>query len=283
MACSSLPDALEGCGLASKDDWNYLEYLTIAEAGQIRQQFQKAQDAPGKLVLWTDMPHEWAQDWADAHNMQTLTTMMGCLMDKNHPSCLRAKKSKKEWQRYIKGASGLFADLARRNGTVTVLTSPPGVSPHRLCSTYKSLEEPIVKGDFGGPKASQINYVHPMVVGAECFEYQAWPTDKSLEWIRVYGQNSKLKHLCKNFKTKHNEVNCSKKRFVKTPPQKLGEDTVSNGITMSPLATEPMTRNELSKEKQSPPLRSFQAPSHWKPMEKVVKQPRELEKERGKL
>lgn len=54
---------------------------------------------------------------------------------------------------------------------------------------------------------------------------------QSLEWIRVYGQNSKLKHLCKTFKTKHNEVNCSKKQFVKTPRQKLGEDTVIYGIT----------------------------------------------------
>ena len=87
-----------------------------------------------------------------------------------------------------------------------------------------------MKGNFGGPKAYQINYVHPMVVGAECFEYQAWPTDESLEWIRVYGQNSKLKHLCKTFKTKHNEVNCSKERFVKTP-QKLEEDKVSYGTT----------------------------------------------------
>lgn len=44
-------------------------------------------------VLWTGIPREKAQIWADEHHMQTLTTAMGPLMQKESPSTRKKKKS----------------------------------------------------------------------------------------------------------------------------------------------------------------------------------------------
>jgi hypothetical protein len=52
----------------------------------------------------------------------------------------------------------------------------------REISNYQHLEEPILKGVFGGPSTTRIDYVHPTVTGATSFQYQAWPLSKSSEW-----------------------------------------------------------------------------------------------------
>jgi hypothetical protein len=100
------------------------QYLTIEEEKQIIEQFRQSW-RPNVQVLWNGVLREEAQKWADEHNMQTLTTVMGLLMDKKNPLCPNHDKTKSCWTRYIKGASAIFAWSLSRGKTVVVLSPPP--------------------------------------------------------------------------------------------------------------------------------------------------------------
>jgi hypothetical protein len=182
-------------------EWNYLEYLTEKEAEQIREQFRNLPLKPGCQVMWCGVPREWAQHWADENGMQTLTTAMGPLMMTQDSSCPKQNKNKKQWKRYIMGASGLFAHQLPKGVAVTVLCRPP---PQRLhpqgSTTYQSIEEPILKGILDGAAVSCIEMVHPTVEGAEAYRYQVWPTDEADEWTRRYGNNRLKSHMRKGSK-----------------------------------------------------------------------------------
>lgn len=164
------------------------QYLTVAEADQIHNQFAKTVFRPGSQVMWSGVPREWAQAWAVKNKMQTLTTVMGPLMDKEHPVCLKSKKSVKEWSIYVKGASELYAHYIPKGYVITVLTRPP---PQRLNptgeSTYQTIEEPILKGISGGKPVSRIEMVHLAIESAQDFRYQVWPMDEVQEWIEKFG------------------------------------------------------------------------------------------------
>jgi hypothetical protein len=68
----------------------------------------------------------------------------------------------KQWTRYIKGASGLFAEHACSNGNVTLLTRPPEDKwESRSQSTYLQIEGPILRGEIGTHKAADIVIVYP--------------------------------------------------------------------------------------------------------------------------
>lgn len=83
----------------------------------------------------------------------------------------------------MKGASGRFAEYACKGRRAIVLTNPPlDIYSARMRSTFRYLEEPILTGAFGGPKAIRIDYVHPTVEGAADFHYQIWPVNRSSEW-----------------------------------------------------------------------------------------------------
>ncbi|KAE8132738.1 hypothetical protein BDV38DRAFT_260369 [Aspergillus pseudotamarii] len=120
--------------------------------------------------------------------MQTLTTALGLLMAKENGRFPFARKSKKEWSLYIKGASALFAWHICGGKEVTVLTPPP---PFRFnpsgFTNYQVIEEPILKGGIDGKHISIIMLVHPDVKGAEDFKYQIWPVDKTSSWIAKFG------------------------------------------------------------------------------------------------
>merc|ERR1712014_364307 len=62
------------------------QYLTIKEEKEIIQQFRRSW-RPNAQVLWNGILREEAQKWADEHHMQTLTTVMGLLMNKKDPLC----------------------------------------------------------------------------------------------------------------------------------------------------------------------------------------------------
>jgi len=127
------------------------DHLSEAEVTEIAHQFQSLSRKEGCHVFWTGTGRELAQKWADQHDMRTLTTMMGPLMDPRHPSCRKASKSSTEWRKYIRGASGLFAEFARGDELVTVLTRPPPqIYSDREYSNYRNIDEPILKGFFGG-------------------------------------------------------------------------------------------------------------------------------------
>jgi hypothetical protein len=167
---------------------DFLQFLTKQEADEIHEQFQSLPFLPGNQVMWTGVPQTLVQRWSDENGMKTLTTSMGPLMDKKHPSCPRLSKNKRQWRRYIKGASGIYAYHVPKGNVITVLSRPP---PQRLnplgCSTYQTIEEPVLKGAHGGTPVSRIYMVHITVVGAENDRYQVWPNDETHKWIEKHG------------------------------------------------------------------------------------------------
>ncbi|TXB96869.1 hypothetical protein FocTR4_00011784 [Fusarium oxysporum f. sp. cubense] len=60
-------------------------WLTDEEANKILSRFQKA-CMTNRQVLWSGMLREHAQQWADAHAFQTLTTALGPLLYHGDPS-----------------------------------------------------------------------------------------------------------------------------------------------------------------------------------------------------
>jgi len=176
-------DPLEANHALPNDD----EYLSSAEAAQIHKQFRAISFEPGGQVMWSGVPREWAQKWADENHMQTLSTAMGPLMLKHHECCLKLKKSKKQWTTYVKGASRIFALYIPKGHEVTVLTRPPPNKFHPTgLSTYQSIEEPILKGIYGGEPVSRIDLVHLTVADACDFRYQIWPEDRTHLWDDRY-------------------------------------------------------------------------------------------------
>ena len=159
------------------------QYLTIEEEKQIIEQFRKSW-RPNAQVLWSGILREEAQKWAEEHNMQTLTTVMGLLMDKKNPLCPNHDKTRSSWTKYIKGASAVFAWSVSRGKTVVVLSPPP---PQRFnpigLTNFQLIEAPILHWAAALNHTSlQIYSVHPMVKGAEDFRYQIWPVDDTKNW-----------------------------------------------------------------------------------------------------
>jgi hypothetical protein len=163
------------------------EYLTTEDEIQILQQID-GEWRRNEQVLWTGIPREKAQAWADEHHMQTLTTAMGPLMAKDSSSTLEKKKGNKKWSLYIKGASAVFAWRILRGEKVTVLSPPPPERFHPSGLTnYQAIEEPILKWAMRDKNAFRIEMVHPTVRGAEEFRYQVWPIDETVAWIARFG------------------------------------------------------------------------------------------------
>jgi len=157
---------------------NDLKYLTREEAEQIIERFKEIPQSYDRLVFWTGIPREWVQQWADDHGMLTLTSAMGPLMDRKDQRCLRRIKKPRKWSKYIKGASVIFARYACRRGIVRVLTLPPSWAGFtRPRSTYRTLEEPILKGASGCCCAVEIHTVH-LLTTLEELEYQTWPENR---------------------------------------------------------------------------------------------------------
>jgi len=169
---------------------NDLEYLTREEAEQIVDRFNNVPQSSDRLLFWTGIPREWAQQWADDHGMLTLTSAMGPLMDSTDQRCLRRDKELEEWSKYVKGASGIFARYACRRGIVRVLTLPPSWAEFiRPESTYRTIEEPVLKGVSGCCCAVQINTVH-LLATLEDLEYQTWPENRIPKRLECGGTNS---------------------------------------------------------------------------------------------
>jgi hypothetical protein len=167
----------------------FYHYFTTEELAQICQQFHSAW-SPNKQVMWSGIPYAVAQEWADRHQMQTLTAAMGPLMKHDDPRCLRSRLDSKKWSKYIQGASALFAyHVAQDQGSVTVLTPPPPERFHPSGETnYQAVEEPILKGRLEARSVSRIELVHPTVTGAEDAHYQFWPVDEPHEWNTQFGR-----------------------------------------------------------------------------------------------
>ncbi|GAB7336748.1 hypothetical protein MBLNU13_g10843t1 [Cladosporium sp. NU13] len=157
---------------------NDLNYLTREEAEQIIEHFEELPQSYDRLLFWTGIPRKWAQKWADDHSMLTFSSAMGPLMDSTDKRCLRRTKKSKQWSKYIKGACIIFARYACKRGIVRVLTLPPYWAAFiRPQSTYRNIEEPVLKGRSGCCGAVQINAVY-LLTTLEELEYQAWPENR---------------------------------------------------------------------------------------------------------
>lgn len=187
LESAALDEQTDGDLSVSNDD---LEYLTREEAEQIIERFKEIPQSYDKLLFWTGIPREWVQQWADDRGMLTLTSAMGYLMDRTDQRCLKSFKEQEEWSKYVRGASGIFARFACRRGIIRVLTLPPYWAKFiRPESTYRTIEEPVLKGTSGCCCAVQINTVH-LLKTLEQLEYQTWPENQIPEGLRSPGTGS---------------------------------------------------------------------------------------------
>ncbi|KAI5362549.1 hypothetical protein Slin15195_G062050 [Septoria linicola] len=174
----------------------YSDLLTDDEAYEIIRHFEGVPLKPGCQVMWTGVPRDCVQDWADDRNLQTLTTAMGPSMNKDSPLCKRRSKSPGEWTRYVMGASALFAECLPKGHIVTLITRPP---PQRFnpsgCSTYQQLEQPALQRDVSGLAVSSIEIVHFTVEGAQNSAYQYWPEDQEVRWTQYHKSKDISAHL----------------------------------------------------------------------------------------
>lgn len=212
----------------------YLQFVTVAEADQIHNRFVDVGFKPGHQIMWTGVSRDRVQRWADANSMQTLTSVMGPLMDKKHPSCLKLKKSTKEWTAYVKGASALFALHVPKGDVVTVITRlPPQTYNPSGDSTYQTIEEPILKGHEGSEAVSRINMLHLTFAGAEQHQYQVWPVDQTYSWIEKFGMHlSKVLSITGDEKEKSKEQKEQRKQMEKNKKeqrQKQGQEQFLKG------------------------------------------------------
>ncbi|KAF5257759.1 hypothetical protein FOXYS1_11697 [Fusarium oxysporum] len=133
-------------------------WLTDEEANKILSRFQKA-CMTNRQVLWSGMLREHAQQWADAHGFQTLTTALGPLLYHGDPS-----PQTQAPPRYIHGASIIFAWFVSQGDLVTVLSHPPPLLFHPSGQTFYQLyEEPIIKGKMGNRPVGRIDTAHPVI------------------------------------------------------------------------------------------------------------------------
>ncbi|KAH8728861.1 hypothetical protein GQ44DRAFT_608204 [Phaeosphaeriaceae sp. PMI808] len=222
---------------------NLREYLTIEEESQIHQRFLGSQWTPNSQVLWSGITRETAQGWADKHNMQTLTTAMGPLMDKNAPLCLKRRKSKVNWSKYMKGASAVFAWYITKGEKVTVLSPPPPEKFHPSgLTTYQAIEEPILKWAIASGSALQIEMVHPIVKGAENFRYLVWPVDQTATWVAAFGIGTSRKRRWR-------AINMNSRQLVMEKAIEASEGPVVRDGAKASIPKEPIGRKSVIGER----------------------------------
>ena len=164
-----------------------MDYLSPEELARLDENLDYNLRDASCLVFWTGLSPELAQCWAAQHGLQTLVIAMGPLYSERGIGGARYGKSPKAWSKYMRGASGRFAEYACRGRRAIVVTKPPpNIYITREWSNYRHLEEPILKGALGGPVACQIDYVHPTIKGAATFQYQIWPLDRSSAWYMFF-------------------------------------------------------------------------------------------------
>jgi hypothetical protein len=187
--------------------WDPSAYLSSSELLCIDQQFDRVLRNEKCLVFWTGVNRLLVQCWADKHNLMTLVGALGPLFDSGDPQSPKRRKSSKGWSKYMKGASGRFAEYACKGRRALVLTNPPpNIYGTRTRSTFRSLEEPILTGAFGGSHVIRIDYVHPMVEKASNLQYQIWPVNRSRQWTIFWLAQEKRETRQKRVECEHKEA-----------------------------------------------------------------------------
>ena len=105
--------------------WDPLVYLNQTELCRIDEQFESVLRNITCLVFWTGLNQPLVQHWADQNGLMTLVGAMGPLFLPQNPKSARTGKTEKGWSKYMKGASGRFAEYACRDRRGVVVTNPP--------------------------------------------------------------------------------------------------------------------------------------------------------------
>ena len=242
----------------------FLQYLTVEEEDQISQQFQGHRWRHNMQVMWSGVPRECAQRWADERKMQTLTTAMGPLMMTEHSLCLKSKKSPKRWSKYMKGASAVFALHISKGEKITVLSPPP---PHRLhpsgLTNYQAIEEPILKGELGGDAVSRIEMAHPTVKGAENFCYQVWPVDETHTWVTKFGMLPLRKQCWRTVKSFTFPQACNASKMA------VNHQSLAHGTDVRDIASQGTPKASDKGDQSSPEVVQSDRDNQWRIPEKV--------------
>ncbi|EXJ73558.1 uncharacterized protein A1O5_03319 [Cladophialophora psammophila CBS 110553] len=119
--------------------WDPLRYCSSKELSRLDERFDFALQDVTCLVFWTGVPPELARRWAEEHDLPTLTLAMGPLYSDRNAGSVRYGKSSKAWSRYMKAASGRFAEYACRGGRQAVVLTkpPPSIYSTRKRSNYR--------------------------------------------------------------------------------------------------------------------------------------------------
>lgn len=185
-----------------------LQYCSPGELAQLDERFDFALRNITCLVFWTGVRPELARRWAEHHGLPTLTLAMGSLYSDRDTGSVRCGRSAKGWSKYMKGASGRFAEYACRGGRRAIILTnpPPNIYSTRKWSNYRYLEEPILKGAVGGPGTARIEYAHPIVVGGATFRYQIWPLDESGKWYTFLRKIPAKVYISREYTSVENQV-----------------------------------------------------------------------------
>ncbi|KGQ07322.1 hypothetical protein BBAD15_g7376 [Beauveria bassiana D1-5] len=200
------------------DKW--LGSVNLYEAAQVWARFDSACE-PHRMVLWSGIEFEQAEDWARQHDRKSLTQAMGPLMDKSNPSCRRNLKNHHQWCIYVHAASILFALFISTGSEVVVLARhpPDRFNPYHE-SYYQNIEEPWLTACCD-PDKFRIMLAHPEIEGAGNCLYQYWPVDRVDDWKSMFPHPKVLKtrpwphHSRKSLKTsEYHEVDLRRKRHA---------------------------------------------------------------------
>ncbi|KAK1995038.1 hypothetical protein LX36DRAFT_726288 [Colletotrichum falcatum] len=159
------------------------KYITIEELRLICDQFCRSLE-PNRQVLWSGMLRDKAQEWADRHQSQTLTTALGPL------KALEMSKKGQARSRFMKGASAIFSWFISQGDSVVVLLPPPPNQFHPSGLTnLQDFEMPIVKGLLQDGSVRRIDAIHPEAATEEArnSSHQIWPYDETTSWVDRFG------------------------------------------------------------------------------------------------
>ena len=120
-----LATAAKMASVQSQKGGDLFAYLSPLELSRLDERFEAVLQDATCLVFWTGLDRSLVQRWTDKHGLKTLVSVMGALFEPLHPDSARLGKNKKRWSRYIKEASGRFAQHACRGRRAIILTNPP--------------------------------------------------------------------------------------------------------------------------------------------------------------
>jgi hypothetical protein len=149
---------------------------------------------PGASAYWEGIPQKVAESTAKARGKTTLQAALGEYGNARNPDSPINKLKGKDRVKFWENASTAFAAKSAAEGhPVEVMKRPPPNHEGPSSTIYNRIEKPILTGETGGPKVSQISHLYPTVPGRENEPHQAWPKDDLNKWLAADPKKKKAK------------------------------------------------------------------------------------------